>query len=99
MVRSPRSAAASTATPSTLSTAPSGPAPATLVQPLAGARIVVAVGGGIAAYKAAELVRLLDKAGAEVQVAMTRRAQAFITPLTFTALTRKPVATELVDSG
>ncbi|MBP6840156.1 MAG: bifunctional phosphopantothenoylcysteine decarboxylase/phosphopantothenate--cysteine ligase CoaBC [Kofleriaceae bacterium] len=99
MVRSPRSAAASTAKPPTPSTAPSDPAPATLVQPLAGARIVVAVGGGIAAYKAAELVRLLDKAGAEVQVAMTRRAQAFITPLTFTALTRKPVATELVDPG
>src|SRR3954470_14746428 len=63
--------------------------------PLARARIVVGVGGGIAAYKAAELVRLLDKAGAQVQVAMTGRAQKFIGPMTFQALTRKPVFTDL----
>ncbi|HEV7555942.1 MAG TPA: flavoprotein, partial [Kofleriaceae bacterium] len=46
--------------------------------PLAGANIVVGVAGGIAAYKAAELVRLFDKAGAHVDVAMTARAQNFI---------------------
>ena len=63
--------------------------------PLEGARIVVCVGGGIAAYKAAELVRLFDKAGARVDVAMTARAQEFVGPLTFQALTRRPVFTDL----
>src|SRR5512143_3839346 len=62
---------------------------------LTGATIVVGVGGGIAAYKAAELVRLLDKAGAVVDVAMTARAQKFIGPMTFQALTRRPVFTDL----
>jgi phosphopantothenoylcysteine decarboxylase/phosphopantothenate--cysteine ligase len=65
--------------------------------PLVGARVVVAVGGGIAAYKAAELVRLLDKAGATVDVAMTARAQKFVTPMTFQALTRRPVFTDLFN--
>lgn len=63
--------------------------------PLKGARIVVGVAGGIAAYKAAELVRLFDKAGAQVDVAMTARAQKFIGPMTFQALTRRPVFTDL----
>src|SRR5215470_12900431 len=63
--------------------------------PLDGARIVVGVAGGIAAYKAAELVRLLDKAGAHVDVAMTARAQKFVGPMTFQALTRRPVFTDL----
>src|SRR5215475_5141323 len=63
--------------------------------PLQGARIVVGVAGGIAAYKAAELVRLLDKAGATVDVAMTPRAQKFVGPMTFQALTRRPVFTDL----
>ncbi|HEX5059766.1 MAG TPA: bifunctional phosphopantothenoylcysteine decarboxylase/phosphopantothenate--cysteine ligase CoaBC [Kofleriaceae bacterium] len=62
---------------------------------LTGAQIVVGVGGGIAAYKAAELVRMLDKAGATVHVAMTPRAQKFIAPMTFQALTRRPVFTDL----
>lgn len=66
-----------------------------LAMPLRGASIVVGVGGGVAAYKACELVRLLDKAGAEVSVVMTRRAAKFVTPLTFQALTRKPVFTDL----
>ena len=57
--------------------------------------MVVGVAGGIAAYKAAELVRLFDKAGAIVDVAMTPRAQHFITPMTFQALTRRPVFTDL----
>jgi phosphopantothenoylcysteine decarboxylase/phosphopantothenate--cysteine ligase len=64
-------------------------------QPLAGANIVVGVAGGIAAYKAAELVRLLDKAGATVEVAMTARAQEFVGAMTFQALTRRPVFTDL----
>ena len=63
--------------------------------PLQGARIVVGVAGGIAAYKAAELVRLFDKAGARVDVAMTARAQKFVGPMTFQALTRRPVFTDL----
>ena len=62
---------------------------------LTGANVVVCVGGGIAAYKAAELVRMLDKAGASVQVAMTPRAQKFVGPMTFQALTRRPVFTDL----
>ncbi len=64
-------------------------------QPLAGAHVVVGVAGGIAAYKAAELVRLFDKAGATVDVAMTARAQQFVGPMTFQALTRRPVFTDL----
>ena len=64
-------------------------------RPLAGARILVGVSGGIAAYKAAELVRLFDKAGAVVDVAMTERAQRFVGPMTFQALTRRPVFTDL----
>jgi phosphopantothenoylcysteine decarboxylase/phosphopantothenate--cysteine ligase len=62
---------------------------------LTGAHIVVCVGGGIAAYKAAELVRMLDKAGAQVHVAMTPKAQKFVTPMTFQALTRRPVFTDM----
>lgn len=64
-------------------------------QPLAGARVVVCVSGGIAAYKACEVVRRLDKAGAQVDVAMTPRAQQFVGPMTFQALTRRPVFTDL----
>jgi phosphopantothenoylcysteine decarboxylase / phosphopantothenate---cysteine ligase len=71
------------------------PAPRDPAAPLAGATIVVGVGGGIAAYKAAEIVRLFDKAGASVRVVMTARAQEFIRPLTFQALTRHPVFTDL----
>ena len=57
-------------------------------------RIVVGVTGGIAAYKAAELVRLLMVAGAKVRVMMTRNATEFITPLTLQTLSLNPVATE-----
>jgi phosphopantothenoylcysteine decarboxylase/phosphopantothenate--cysteine ligase len=64
---------------------------------LKGRKIVLGVTGGIAAYKAAELVRELVKAGAEVQVVMTRNAQAFITPLTFQTLSGNPVTTELFN--
>ncbi|MCH8551687.1 MAG: bifunctional phosphopantothenoylcysteine decarboxylase/phosphopantothenate--cysteine ligase CoaBC [Natronospirillum sp.] len=64
---------------------------------LQGQRILLGISGGIAAYKSAELARLLSKAGAEVQVVMTPGAQAFITPLTFQALTGRPARTELLD--
>jgi phosphopantothenoylcysteine decarboxylase/phosphopantothenate--cysteine ligase len=58
-------------------------------------RAVVGVGGGIAAYKAAELVRALQQSGHDVQVVMTRAAQEFIQPLTFAALTGRKVITSL----
>jgi phosphopantothenoylcysteine decarboxylase/phosphopantothenate--cysteine ligase len=64
---------------------------------LKGRKIVLGVTGGIAAYKAAELVRELVKAQAEVHVVMTRNAQAFITPLTFQTLSENPVTTELFN--
>jgi phosphopantothenoylcysteine decarboxylase/phosphopantothenate--cysteine ligase len=56
--------------------------------------IVVGVSGGIAAYKAAEIVRLLIQRGARVHVMMTRNAQEFITPLTLQTLSQNPVATD-----
>jgi len=59
--------------------------------------IIIAVSGGIAAYKSAELVRLLRKQGADVRVIMTRGACEFITPLTLQALSGQPVYTELLD--
>lgn len=63
-------------------------------------RIVLAVTGGIAAYKSCELARLLKKQGATVQVAMTEHATQFVTPLTFEALTGQPVLlTEWREGG
>jgi phosphopantothenoylcysteine decarboxylase/phosphopantothenate--cysteine ligase len=64
---------------------------------LANRQIVLGISGGIAAYKAAELVRRLRDLGAQVQVVMTRAAQAFITPLTLQALSGNPVHTDLLD--
>jgi phosphopantothenoylcysteine decarboxylase/phosphopantothenate--cysteine ligase len=60
-------------------------------------RILLGVTGGIAAYKAAELVRRLREQGAEVRVVMTQGAQAFITPLTLQALSGQRVHTDLLD--
>lgn len=65
---------------------------------LQGKNIVLGVTGGIAAYKAAELVRLLLGQGAAVQVAMTEAATHFVTPVTFQALSGKPVFTDQWDS-
>jgi phosphopantothenoylcysteine decarboxylase/phosphopantothenate--cysteine ligase len=65
---------------------------------LQGKSIVLGVTGGIAAYKAAELVRLLRKQGADVQVAMTEGATHFVTPTTFQALSGKPVFTDQWDA-
>ena len=67
--------------------------------PLPNKKIILGVTGGIAAYKAAELCRLLSQAGADVQVAMTAAAQQFITPLTFQALSGRPVLTSLWDAA
>jgi len=58
-------------------------------------RVAVGVTGGVAAYKAAELVRALQQEGLEVEVVMTRAAREFVTPLTFAALTGRKVITEL----
>ena len=65
---------------------------------LNGKRIVLGVTGGIAAYKAAELVRLLGKQGAEVQVAMTEGTTHFVTATTFQALSGKPVYLDQWDA-
>ncbi|KXS51076.1 bifunctional phosphopantothenoylcysteine decarboxylase/phosphopantothenate--cysteine ligase CoaBC [Marinobacter persicus] len=64
---------------------------------MAAQRILLGITGGIAAYKSAELVRLLKKAGAEVRVVMTGGAEAFVRPLTFQALSGEPVRTSLLD--
>jgi len=60
-----------------------------------GKRVVLGVTGGIAAYKAAELVRLLVKAGVETRVAMTAHAARFVSPLTFEALSGKRVISDM----
>ncbi|HPY42077.1 MAG TPA: bifunctional phosphopantothenoylcysteine decarboxylase/phosphopantothenate--cysteine ligase CoaBC, partial [Thiolinea sp.] len=64
---------------------------------LQGKQILLGISGGIAAYKAAELTRLLTKAGATVRVCMTPAATEFITPLTLQALSGHPVNTTLLD--
>ncbi len=62
--------------------------------PLQGKKIVLSVTGSIAAYKAVYLLRGLVKAGAEVQVLMTEAAKEFVTPLTFSSLSGKPVLSD-----
>jgi phosphopantothenoylcysteine decarboxylase/phosphopantothenate--cysteine ligase len=64
---------------------------------LKGKEIVLGVTGGIAAYKAVELLRLLSGAGANVHVIMTRAAMEFVAPLTFQTLSMNPVHTELFN--
>jgi phosphopantothenoylcysteine decarboxylase / phosphopantothenate---cysteine ligase len=61
--------------------------------------IILGVSGGIAAYKAAELLRLLQKQGAQVRVMMTRNAEWFVGPMTFEALSGHPVCTSLFERG
>ena len=61
--------------------------------------IILGITGGIAAYKAAELTRLLVKAGAQVRVVMTQSATEFITPLTLQALSGHEVRTEMMDKA
>ncbi|WP_221390828.1 bifunctional phosphopantothenoylcysteine decarboxylase/phosphopantothenate--cysteine ligase CoaBC [Dyadobacter sp. NIV53] len=65
---------------------------------LKGKKLLVGVTGSIAAYKAALLVRLLIKEGAEVQVIMTKAATEFITPLTLATLSKRPVFTSFTNS-
>ena len=69
------------------------------MQALAGQRILLGVSGGIAAYKAADLVRRLLDAGAEVRVVMTEGAQQFVTATTFQALSGQAVRTSLWDEA
>jgi len=64
---------------------------------LKGKKILVGVTGGIAAYKTANIIRLLVKDGAEVKVVMTTRAKEFITPLTLSTLSKNPVLTEFFN--
>ena len=69
------------------------------LRPFASRRVLLGVAGGIASYKTAWLARLLAKAGAEVDVVMTRAAQEFVGAVTFEALTGRPVHTGLFDPG
>lgn len=66
---------------------------------LEGKHIVLGITGGIAAYKSAMLLRMLVKAGAEVQVVMTPSAKEFITPVTLSALSGKPVVSEFFTAN
>ena len=66
---------------------------------LANRQLVLGLSGGVACYKAAELLRLLVKAGASVRVVMTDAAQQFITPVTMQALSGQPVLTSQWDAG
>ena len=66
---------------------------------LKGKNIIVGITGGIAAYKTASLVRLLVKAGASVQVIMTPNAREFITPVTLSTLSGKPVISEFFTAN
>ena len=66
---------------------------------LSGSKILLAVTGGIAAYKSALIVRLLQKEGAEVKVVMTPAAKDFVTPLTLAALSGHEVYTELIQEN
>ena len=68
-------------------------------QAMKGKRILLGVTGGIAAYKSPDLVRRLIERGAEVQVVMTAAAQQFVTPITFQAVSGRPVRTELWDEA
>ena len=66
---------------------------------LSSKKIILAISGGIAAYKSAELCRELKRSGAEVRVVMTASAVEFITPLTMQALSGEPVHTDLLDTN
>jgi phosphopantothenoylcysteine decarboxylase/phosphopantothenate--cysteine ligase len=69
------------------------------VRPYAGRRVLLGVTGGIASYKATWLARLLHKAGAEVDVVLTRSAREFVGGITFEALTGRPVHEALIAEG
>jgi len=65
---------------------------------LSGKKIIIGITGSIAAYKVPIIIRLLKKAGAEVQVIMTHAATDFVTPLTLSTLTERPVLIDFFDS-
>ena len=67
--------------------------------PLRGKKILLCVTGSIAVYKSVVFVRLLIKAGAEVRVIMTKGAQDFVTPLTFSTLSKNKTLTDLFQEG
>lgn len=69
------------------------------MNPLSGKHIVLGICGGIAAYKSVTLLRLLIKAGAEVQVVITPSGKEFITPVTLSALSHKPVVSEFFSAN
>ena len=70
-----------------------------MITSLEGKHIILGVCGGIAAYKSVELLRLLVKKGADVRVIMTQNAREFVGPLTFQALSRNPVCTNLFENS
>lgn len=70
-----------------------------MAHPLSGKNIVLGVCGGIAAYKSAELLRLMVKKGASVRVMMSKNAHEFVGRVTFEALSGTPVCADLFDSG
>lgn len=69
------------------------------MNPLHGKHIILGITGGIAAYKSVTLLRLLVKAGAEVQVVITPAGKQFITPVTLSALSQKPVVSEFFTAN
>ncbi|MEP6692184.1 MAG: bifunctional phosphopantothenoylcysteine decarboxylase/phosphopantothenate--cysteine ligase CoaBC [Gemmatimonadaceae bacterium] len=69
------------------------------MRPFDARRVLLGVSGGIASYKSAWLARLIAQAGAEVDVVMTRSATEFVGPITFEALTGRPVHTDLFTVG
>jgi phosphopantothenoylcysteine decarboxylase/phosphopantothenate--cysteine ligase len=64
---------------------------------MTGPRVLLVVGGGIAAYKACELVRIIRKSGGEVTCVLTEGGSKFVTPMALAALSEKPVYTSLFD--
>ncbi|MCU0601024.1 MAG: bifunctional phosphopantothenoylcysteine decarboxylase/phosphopantothenate--cysteine ligase CoaBC [Desulfobacterales bacterium] len=66
---------------------------------ISGKQIVIGVCGGIAAYKSVELMRLFQKAGANVRVVMTKNAASFVAPLTFEAISGQPVFLDMFEAG
>ena len=66
---------------------------------LSGKHIILGISGGIAAYKSVTLLRLLVKAGAEVQVVITPNGKEFITPVTLSSLSGKPVVSEFFTAN
>ncbi|HEU5365992.1 MAG TPA: flavoprotein, partial [Hanamia sp.] len=67
--------------------------------PLQGKKILLCLTGSIAVYKSALFVRFLVKSGAEVKVIMTKGAQDFVTPLTFSTLSKNKTLTDLYNEG